>query len=415
MGPMRARPAGRWRYGVLLAGVLGLAVLWLLRPPPPATEPPEPTASAPLAPAPKTRPPETAAAPGAAPQAPGSPEPTPLPTADRLQQALEDYRTESLYPPGSRPHTPGTQAKLRWNEPFEDDNPLESGDEVTGDTFYRFGADRAHALYGEPLTTWLEVWRGDPTHRLPVTVHRAWVRSLQPPEEAPLLALGYRDDGADGDAQAGDLRYTNRFIPAQHPAFAVQRQVLISAEVSAGGKRTVVSRAFTYSARRVLEVLSRADALKDGSLELSLEVRAEQAGLYRFEANLLDKAGAPVGYAVQSFPLEPGRNRVELSFFGRLLVEHGVDGPYRVSDLRGFVPDATTGLPLWWSEPAPYDTRPYRASQFSARAWESPEKARALAKFQELLDATRRGEVGVPGQSGGWIEVDETGKAHVRQ
>ncbi len=352
-------------------------------------------------------------APSAVAVAPAEPATDPHPLSGaRLRQALADYRTEAAYPPGSRPHTPGTQDKLHWNAPFIDDNPLEDGGEVTGDTFYRFGADRTHVGPGEALTTWLEAWRGERSQRLAIIIHGAWVESVQPREPAPLLTLAYRDEGRDGDVSAGDLRYTNVFIPMERPAFQTPRRVRVTADIEAGGKRTLVSRVFTYAPRPVLEILGITDSISATALVLTLDVRVLQGGLHRFEANVLDSAAAPIGYLDQAAALQAGRATVTLTFFGKMFAEHGVSGPYLIRDLRGFVPDTQTGLPLWWSDSRTHQTQPYPASRFSRADWQSPEKTKQVATFETLIQKSNRGEVAQP-EAGGWIHVDENGVEHV--
>jgi hypothetical protein len=310
-----------------------------------------------------------------------APPPDLAPGRERLQQALDDYRRVAVYPPWSRPHEEGTAYKLAWNEPVVSDLVfLEAGDRVLK---FRFAADRAHVAFGEALTSWIEVWEASaPDRRLPATIGQAWVMSLSGGRQGRTVALGYADDGSH--------RYTNRFVPSEHEELADAQQVRITAEVEVDGERRLITRDFTYTPRPVLEVLAIRDAVRDGSLVITLDVEVFEPGLHTIEANALSGDGElPIAYVDTSSTLAIGKTSVELVFFGKIFRDLAIDGPYQIRDLRGFRRDLDGGENLYWSDPRRHTTRPYPRTDLSDAPWDSDEKREKIRSFEQLIEQAR--------------------------
>jgi hypothetical protein len=307
------------------------------------------------------------------------------PPPDRIGEVLAQYRHDAVYPPGSRPLDEGAAYKLRWNDAIVSDLPFDDG--ARGGLLYHFAADRHHVTFGESLTSWIEVWpAADPSARVPVTITNAWVMVTSGEAQGRALALAYHDDGRDGDVLAGDGRYTNRFTPAEHDELRASRQVQLRAEVESGGVRRAVIRDFTFAARPVLELHGVEDAVVDGSLVAALDVEVFERGLYTFEANLVTADGDPVAYVDQSVSLDAGRQRVPLAFFGKVLRDRGLSGPYVVRDLRGFerfLDGAEANL--WWQDARTHKTRPYAVTDFSAAEWDAPEKREKIRRMEAAM------------------------------
>jgi hypothetical protein len=336
------------------------------------------------------------------------------PTEDRLRRNLDEYKKVAVYPPWSRPFTDGTRYLLQWNKPSTADLPM---DETPGkETTYHFDADRAHVAYGEAITSWIEVWKnGDPLHRLPLTVEDAWVMGDVGHKTGRLVKLSYHDDGQDGDEVAGDGRYSNRLIPSQLAALKQATQVHLSATVNVDGARRLFVREFTYAPRKVVDVLGVSDSVRAGSLVVTLDVNVTERGTYDFEANLLSGDGAtPIGYTQMNYTLSPGRQNVDLVFFGRMFGERGVDGPYLVRDVRGLLLSLDGGehnIPFQYD--AAYLTKPWRHGEFSTSEWDAPEKSQKIAALQKLIADTAAGRIGGPTSQPQHIDIDEHGVAHV--
>ncbi|HWE30390.1 MAG TPA: choice-of-anchor X domain-containing protein [Polyangia bacterium] len=336
------------------------------------------------------------------------------PTEERLRRNLDEYKKVAVYPPWSRPFTDGTKYLLSWNKPATSDLPM---DDTPGkETTYHFDADRAHVAYGEAITSWIEVWKnGDPLHRLPITVEDAWVMGDVGPKTGRLVKLGYHDDGQDGDEVAGDGRYTNRLVPSQLAALKQATQVHLAATVSHDGVRRMFVREFTYAPRKVVDVVGVSDSVRGGSLVVTLDVDVNERGTYDFEANLMSGDGAqPIGYTQMNFTLSPGRQNVDLLFFGRMFSERGVDGPFLVRDIRGLLLSLDGGesnIPFQYD--TPYLTKPWRSAELSSSPWDAPEKGEKIATMEKLIADTAAGRIGGPTSQPQHIDIDEHGVAHV--
>lgn len=382
----------------VLVLVLAALLAWLLWPKPAPAPAPAAAAPAPLPMARQAEPEHR--------RGPGVPEDTAkllaaagAPTVEKIARAIDHFKEMNVYPPWSRAHDLGSKYLVEWQKPAASDLPM---DETPGsETLYRFDADRAHVMYGEAITSFIEVWRvGDKSRRVPITVHAAYVNATSGPSTARTLPLSYHDDGLDGDEVAGDLRYTNRFVPSAHAALKSAQQVHLLADVESGGQRRQMMREFTYAPRKVVEVLNVTEAQKDGSLAVTLTVDVIEAGTYTFLANLMAADGTPIAWAEKPSPLGRGHHAVELVFFGRGIVEKGLNGPYHIRDVRGWL-NFFNGeeMPIWFHEPRTFTTRPYLAKSFSGAEWNGPEKQAQLRSLEETLRKTQSGELGGAGPS----------------
>jgi hypothetical protein len=328
-----------------------------------------------------------------APTAPTDDEPVGQPPGlDTLERSLADYKAVSVYPPWSRPLSEETADKLHWNNTVISDLPMD--DRPGADLIYHFGGDRWTVPFDEAFVSWIEVV--DHGQRIPVTIHEARLLSI---DSGRVGELTYHDDGLDGDAVAGDLRYSNRLVPAKYPALATKaQQAHIEAIIDAKGIQRPITRDFAYAPRKVAEILGAREQLRDGNLVVTLDVQVTEKGLYTFDANVFTSDGAPIVFGEKSYPLEPGKRSVEIVMFGRAFAEAGLDGPYVMQDIRGmrrFID--TDEQNFYFTYAKQLHTRPYKHAQFSSAEWDAPERQDTIANFERLIDETRAGMIGTDG------------------
>lgn len=150
------------------------------------------------------------------------------------------------------------------------------------------------------------------------------------------------------------------------------------------------------------------DRLDNGSLIIAAEVEVRLPGSYRIEGNLMADDGQAVAHARVDARLGGGSHWVDLLFFGRILREKRLPGPYKFTGLRGqqmnlpINPDdlslpseqvakilASTeqneppkrAMQPWWGE---YLTERYALSQFSDAEYDSEFKRERIAELQKL-------------------------------
>lgn len=320
------------------------------------------------------------------------------PGLDTLERSLADYKAVSVYPPWSRPLSEETADKLHWNNTVISDLPMD--DRPGADLIYHFGGDRWTVPFDEAFVSWIEVL--DKGQRIALTVNEARLMSV---DGGRVGELAYHDDGLDGDAVAGDLRYSNRLVPAKYPLLATKaQQVHIEAIIDAKGIKRPITRDFAYAPRKVAEIIGAHEQLRDGNLVVSLDVQVAEKGLYTFDANVFTIDGAPIVFGEKSYPLEPGKRSIEIVMFGRAFAEAGSDGPYVVQDIRGmrrFID--TDEQNFYFTYAKQLRTQPYKHTQFSSAEWDAPERQDTIANFERLIDETRAGMIG---------KDDDDGKAH---
>lgn len=310
---------------------------------------------------------------------------------------LSDYKALAEYPPSSWPLEPGRDDLLHWKQMLT--SPSQVFDDRAGEqTTVRFASDMYDVMYGETMTATLEIVRssGGSEERLPFTIHSAWVigQSARPGRLMPIVL---RDDGTAGDLRANDQLYTVRLRPVDHDELTDEGEFVLHAEVECAGVRKGVELAFTAATHRVLEVRSVSDELRDGSLVVKLDADVHEAGTYVVLANVVAADGKlPIAHHNRNFVLEPGRQTIELVFFGRIFAGLDVDGPYLVRDIHGArLPTAEREAHVWWQVASPHTTQPYHRGQFSPAEWDSPEKQQKLQAFEDMIRDLETGKVQV--------------------
>lgn len=93
-------------------------------------------------------------------------------------------------------------------------------------------------------------------------------------------------------------------------------------------------------------------------LEVTLDVEVTEKDSYVARAMLKSSDGRRIEVASEREYLQVGRGQIKLNFFGPMLREAGIEGPYQIADLR-----LDSGSELLASV-APFSTKPYRLTEF---------------------------------------------------
>lgn len=359
-----------------LVALLTLGALWLALRGPAGGEAPDGTAPMPrmASPTPPRMPsPIPSEAPSAEPER--VPSDVPSETSSKAPAGrpetigpVEAYRRYAVYPPDSRPLAPEQTDLIDWNRRHESPRTDPDDPEVTA----LFTADRFHLVGDETLSPVLDVRRGGE----PAAVQVLEATVSLPDGRAVPYALEPR-----GGVFAGLIR------PADFGLDAPARlAVRVAFDAGAGRREARLFAHYTPEAAvpaRFAEVLG--DRVADGGLLVEVAVEVETPGLYLIDANLW-AAGEPVGWTRVKRHLDPGRQVVGLRFFGKVIADAGRDGPYTVEQLRGALaaPDrmpSTVQMPPFAGA---ITTGAYAAADFSAAAWDAPEKRDRLARLRRL-------------------------------
>ena len=150
------------------------------------------------------------------------------------------------------------------------------------------------------------------------------------------------------------------------------------------------------------------DRLDTGSLVIAVEIQVRLPGSYRIEGNLMSDDGQPLAHARADARLAGGSTWVDLQFFGKIIRDKRIPGPYKLTSVRGqqmnlpINPDDLTLPPEqvarilaateqteppkramlpWLGE---FKTERYAVSQFSDAEYDSEFKRERLAELERL-------------------------------
>jgi hypothetical protein len=276
----------------------------------------------------------------------------------------------SPYPPGSQPLTEGTDPATQP----KGEAPISPGDGIT----CLYGPRVAVVHPPDPLVIDLEV-KNRLGARMPITNAVVRFRPDRSDPKAPWFESPLVDDGTDKDFVAGDFQYTATYFPTDEQKAAIFKGgshvfVEVRFEAPKGLGPRVFPAVMEYSRLPNATLTGTyADAVVDGSLVITADVNATQAGQYRLIGSLY-VAGTESAIAVASkqVQLDTGDGTIPLLYFGKILYDRGLNGPYELRYVMLF--EETVGqesIPGVTVDHA-YTTRRYSARDFSAASYVEP-------------------------------------------
>lgn len=310
--------------------------------------------------------------------------------ADGLDRTLQIYRETMTYPLSSRPADGSNEHLTRWNRPISTGQP--------------FAVDAAKREI-QALATIDRIFAG-PGQAVSVVVTTTYVADGLPAQIAEIGAeVQWRDRQANEwvTAQAVPLRGTadgwvGSVVPSQVEALHTQlREARIMAYVRDGEFAREFALDFAYTLEQPVVVRGIAfDRVVEGSLELGLDVELRTAAPVGLTATLFsgDGRAAIAVYDDRYFPARPGRQVIPVRFFGKILYDRKIDGPYWLGAIHGYVyRQGSTPDQLFFDHPhsAKLMTAVHPAAGFSPDGYQSPEVAARIAHYEALREAMRAG------------------------
>jgi hypothetical protein len=293
-------------------------------------------------------------------------------------RAADEYRQRAQYPPWSQPFdAEGADPILRDREVSPVTAAGPEGEEPILVAF----PEQVGFEAPDPVLLYAYLTRGN--ERVPA---QAIVGTLTSETLQPLGDFAYHDDGQDGDARAGDAIYSARLQldddmrPDLSDAFMVRVRALIDE-----GER-IAATGFLYSNPHAQLTGRYRDTIVDGSLVIEAEIEVTRGGRFHLEGTLYDRSGASgLAEAHTAAELAPGRHWLALTFFGRILHQRAVDGPYL---LRYLALSTTTRMPNAKNRLVEnaHVTAAYRAAQFSDAPFEDPDLLDAADRLERSLE-----------------------------
>ena len=329
--------------------------------------------------------------------------------AERARETLKHYLEFSKFPPWSRPADGAQQHVWEWNK--LDATGQAIGVDPTGKTISaELKLDPAFAAPGETITATVTVWRGayeeQGAGREPADAKIAGSIDVFRDRKATTPPAGYVSE--DGYETVENLffspvaggpghRYVAKITPSSLAGLKTQRDARCSAMVTVGNDSTRLAAPLRYAVTAPLVVLERStDAIVRGSLEVTVGFDIKKVGPVMVQATLFDPKGTTPIAIYDDFyrPTELGPQEVKITFFGKVIAEKGIDGPYIVRALHGFVQTSDSDPPeVFWAAKKPIATATYKASEFSGNDWDGPEKQTQIEQYNKLIEGFESGEL----------------------
>lgn len=300
----------------------------------------------------------------------------------RRESMLARYLREARFPPNSRPLTWSHEDLLNPNQRHEQAKRSEDNPDIR----YLLTADRYAVVGPQSLVATLDVWKDDVP--LSPAIQAAHIRVVKP-ELGPLVPITF---GLDGERAIARFQ-PSALLDGPH-TLKLQLSVTFDADNEAR-QSTAINIEYTPSesipARFTGGFSERVDA---GSLLVDAEIEVYRPGYYVVDANLWSN-GEPVAWTRFKGELSAASKSLPLEFFGKVLRESGLAGPYLVAQLRGFRFDEARAPDQDRIETAElsHETLPYALEVFSDQDWDSERKRRKIEALQRATLAPPSGMV----------------------
>ena len=268
----------------------------------------------------------------AAPPPRSDPDPIPISQEERdtLPAGVRQYLESTIDPPGTGRLTLAQEDLLHPNQRYEDfrrilDTYSENPDEVVS---VRFTTDHFFYTGDDVVRLTIQLKRGD-TPIAPISVEASAVREGRAGPEGDREPLRFRREGGESVAELDTARFADH-----HGPIVVDARIEYAPQAYYDETlRFFFTPPGKIPARFTGEIRDR---LAKGSLRVDVGIDVEQAGFYRFDANLYDRFGNPISFSTYKGELGRGKQFIPIRFFGRILVEVGAAGPFSVGEIRGY-------------------------------------------------------------------------------
>lgn len=261
----------------------------------------------------------------------------------RATQSLDAYRQHTRYPPGSRPASEQPD-QLRPYDPVTEDHALKKPGEAADDSVKLRTTQERIFLQGDESTRITVALIDNNGQAQPLRVLRAAVREITPNGQGslfPNVPVPFNDEGADGDAAAGDRVHSARLQPSVQGFAGLTGQLRLEVHLEHRGANGL-AQGFTYFDVYVtaLPPAAWAGAVREstdgGSLNFDLPVHVREPGRYVVTGVVDDATGKPYAHLTYNDVLPAGSGRFRLMLFGKLMHDAPPMFPLALRDVVAF-------------------------------------------------------------------------------
>jgi len=304
----------------------------------------------------------------------------------KLDETIQRYRATMVYPLSSRPADDSNKHTTHWNHAISVSQPF-AVDAAKREIAATATIDRSFASKGTAVT--LELTASYVADGAPASLDQADAQ------------LQWRDRQANEwvtaqvvPLQQADGRWVGAVVPSQVDALRTTlREVRLVAFARVGELSREFALDFAYAVDPPVVIRGIAsDRMLDGHLVVELDVDLAAAVPVGLMATLFAADGTtPIAvFDDRYFPTHAGRQTIAVRFFGKILHDRQIDGPYRVGAVHGYAYRQSQSPDQLWFERADAPammTQAYAASGFSAADDRSPEAEAQIVRYQDLRAA----------------------------
>lgn len=300
----------------------------------------------------------------------------------RMQALITTYQEATVYPSWSRPADGSNRQVVEWNLPATIGQPFAEdaeGRELRGDLeLSKMFVGPGEVLVARVQAHFVEDGRPAPLDEVHVSLEAFDGEGWQPAAALEPIAEG--------------LGYRAEVVPSLVPALRAQpRDVRIRAYLKAGAMDRELSLGFRYTAAPSLMILGLAsDRLDQGDLVMQVRVDVQTLAPILLQATLFDASHQrPLAvYEDYHRPTQLGVQELPVRIYGKVLHEAGLDGPYQLGRIHGFVyRQELDPREQFFAQPegVSWETGPYRADAFRSEPYDSAEKREKLAQYRGMI------------------------------
>jgi hypothetical protein len=313
----------------------------------------------------------------------------------RAQEVLDHYRKHTQYPFESRPAREHADQMFPNRAVVEREKLANPGQKPSPNVRIISGQERVYVAGAETVLFTVSAVDEDGA-TLPLTISRAI--ALDPPKDGKpsrrnAVSVPFNDDGAGGDAVAGDGIWSTRLAPATQ-GFAghfgtIRVELFLKVGEQTGYKFFDI---FYTPDPPAVWIGGVREAVEAGSLNFYLKADVQRPGRYVVTGRIDDGKGQPFALVSFNQELARGAQEIRLNLFGKLLVDETPAFPLSLRDVDGFllIPDADPDRALMpRREGRLHVSRSYPLSAFSETEWDSEERRRYIEEYGRDVESAR--------------------------
>ncbi|MCR9145114.1 MAG: hypothetical protein NXI24_22950 [bacterium] len=328
------------------------------------------------------------------------------------QQLIRDYKDWAKYPPNSRPLLPSHRDQIEYRRiPVAMQKmPVKIDGELKPSDYSCLLQPEKHTITeGEAMRVFLSCHKTGEQSKREIRVADYRIEARAGERKFAPVKPTVNDAGLNGDAVAGDRVQTFEFRPRSSDWADMHLTVNFEIEGDeSGAKHSLRTHFFASPVAPARFTGNFREEFREGSLIVLAEVEVEKPGNYTIQANLMTTSDEPVAFARNDANLKSGRHFVELEYYGKILRDRDLAGPYRLVGLRGSLNTDVIQPEMLARPPAevqkflrnirddrpkrmviPYYTKAYTTKEydlalFTEAEYTSPAKERRLTELQAL-------------------------------